>query len=264
MIGAPLLALLAVAYLGAARRARRWPASRSAAFLAGLAVLAVALASPLAGAAEDELSLHMVQHLLLTLAAPPLLVLGRPITLLLGAMPRAEARAAAGIMRAPAARALANPLVAAALFSTVLVGSHVPAFYDATLRSPPLHAAEHAAYFWSAVLLWALALRSEPLTAAASPLVRILALLLAMPPMALVGVALLTWNGPAYSGYGSVTDQHLAGWMMWVGGSAVVAVATVAAGWQALVREEARQAKREARRAAQGAAALETRTGGRA
>jgi putative membrane protein len=247
MIAAPILAVLAAAYLAAARGARRWPPARAAAFVAGVAVLAVALASPLAAAAEDRLSLHMVQHLLLTLVAPPLLVLGRPLTLLLGTLPRTEARAAAGILRAPALRALASPPVASIVFALVLVGTHAPPFYEATLRSAPLHAADHAAYFWSAVLLWAVVLRGEPLAGSASPLVRILALLLAMPPMALVGVALLTWNGPAYSSYGGVVDQHVAGWIMWVGGSALVAVATVIAGWQALVREEARQARREAR-----------------
>jgi putative membrane protein len=247
MIAALALALVAGAYLGAARRARRWPAGRTVSFIAGVAVLAVALASPLAGSAEDRLSLHMVQHLLLTLVAPPLLVLGRPASLLMGAMPHAEARAAAGMLRSPAGRVLASPLVASALFAAVLVGTHVPAVYEATLRSSPLHATEHAAYFWSAVLLWAVVLGSEPLAGSASPLLRILALLFVMPPMALVGLALIGWNGAVYPSYGSVGDQHAAGWIMWVGGSAVVAVATVVAGWHALVREDARQTTREAR-----------------
>src|SRR5947207_10353608 len=81
--------MLTVAYLSAVRvaakryPARAWPASRAAAFLAGLAVIAVATQGSV-GSYDDVLfSAHMVQHLLLIMVAPPLLIFGRPVTLLL-------------------------------------------------------------------------------------------------------------------------------------------------------------------------------------
>lgn len=252
------LGLLAGVYLAAARRTPRWPRRHTACFLGGLAVLA--LAAGLAGAAAERLSWHMVQHVVLALVAPPLLVLGRPVTLALRVLPAARARGAARLLRSPPLQLLTRPLVASSLFSAVLVASHVPTFYDATLRSEPLHAAEHALYLWTALLLWAAVLRAEPLPGSPSPLTRILALMLVMVPMALVGTALIGWDGVVYDHYATAAaaeaapDQRIAGWLMWIGGGAVVALATVWAGWSALEREEARQRAREAR--------LDARAGG--
>ena len=64
-----LLATAAAAYVLGARRARRWPRARSAAYLGGLIVLAAALASPLHSRAEEQLSLHMLQHLMIVVLA---------------------------------------------------------------------------------------------------------------------------------------------------------------------------------------------------
>jgi len=241
------LGVLAGAYLLATQRVRRWPLARTGCFLAGVAVLVVALGSGLAGHAEDHLSLHMVQHVLLALVAPPLLLLGRPISLMLRVLPASEARATAGLLRSRPLRLLTQPLVAWSLFSLVLVGTHVPAFYEAALRSEPLHAVEHGAYFWTAVLLWAAVLRAEALPHHVSPLTRVLVLVLAMPPMALIGVALIGWDGVAYPHYADTADQRLAGWIMWIGGGVIVAAATLATGWHALVREEDHQVARDAR-----------------
>jgi putative copper resistance protein D len=85
------LAVLATGYLTAVvvaarrRAARAWPARRTAAFLLGLLVIAVATQSSV-GLYDDVLfSAHMVQHLMLIMVAPPLLISGRPVTLLLRA-----------------------------------------------------------------------------------------------------------------------------------------------------------------------------------
>ena len=96
-----LLVLLAAAYLGGVRitgrhPARPWPAGRTAAFLLGLAVIAVATQSSI-GVYDDVLfSVHMVQHLLLIMVAPPLLVFGRPVTTEVRSA--AYARAAQGVV----------------------------------------------------------------------------------------------------------------------------------------------------------------------
>jgi putative membrane protein len=88
-----------------------------------------------------------------------------------------------------------------------------------------------------------------------SPMGKLLYLLLAMPAMALVGVALSTTADLVYQPYASTApagispldDQRLAGALMWLGGGGVVAAAFLACGWRALVAEERRALAREAR-----------------
>ena len=249
------LAATALLYLaGVARRRRPWPVGRSASFVAGLAVLWVALASGADTYAGELLSAHMVQHMLLVVVAPPLLVAGAPVTLALGALPTAPRRSLARALRGRVVRWATFPPVALALFAAALVGTHAPAAYELALRSPAAHVAEHALYVVTALLFWAPLVGTEPLPHRPSPAARVLWLLLAMPPMALVGVALLTADSVVYSPYAhagqtlrgsALADQHLAGTIMWVGGKLVLVAAVLAIGWAALAREERRQAARD-------------------
>jgi len=101
--GAPLATLIAAAtaYAIGLRRVRRWPVRRTVAFFAGLAVLAVALLSGVDAWADRLQSVHMVQHTLLLLVAPPLLCAGAPATLALRTL-RFRRRLATGLRRLPA------------------------------------------------------------------------------------------------------------------------------------------------------------------
>jgi putative copper resistance protein D len=253
-----LLAALGAAALlylaGVARRRRPWPVARTASFIAGLAALWVALASGADTHAGDLLSAHMVQHMLLAVVAPPLLVGGAPVTLALGALPAAARRSLARALRGRTLRWATFPPVALALFAAALLGTHVPAVYELALRSPAAHIAEHALYFATALLFWGPLVGNEPLPHRPSPVARVLWLLLAMTPMALIGVTLLTVDSVVYSPYARATralggsgvaDQHLAGTIMWIGGKLVLVAAVLAIGWAALVREERRQAARD-------------------
>jgi putative copper resistance protein D len=255
----PLLALGLVAAAGAyglgVVRARRWPARRTAAFLAGLALVAFALESGLHPRAEELLSAHMVQHLILVLAAPPLLLLGEPLVLALRTLPPGARRALARAVQGRAARLLAHPAIALALFAVVLVGSHAPSVYEATLRSEWLHGAEHAAYLWVSLALWVGVLGLTPMPRPPSPLIRVLVLLASMPPMALIGVGLMSSDRVVYPSYldgarqwhvSALADQHLAAGIMWIGGSFALIGLTVAVAASALRREEARAVAREA------------------
>jgi cytochrome c oxidase assembly factor CtaG len=247
------LAATAIAYVAAARRARRWPARRTASFLAGLAVIAIALESGLHRYDDELLTVHMVEHLLILLVAPPLVLLGDPVGLALRTLPRAARRELAGALRSRPARTLLRPYVALAVFAAVLVGSHAPALYDAALRSAPLHAAEHAAYFWASLLFWTVVLGAPP-APSYSPLVRLLLLLGSMPAMALIGVGLMSADSvvyPTYSagtaawGMSALEDQHAAAALMWIGGSfALIGLTLAVAAW-ALLRDEARAVARE-------------------
>jgi putative copper resistance protein D len=244
-----ILAATAAAYLAAARRvpgghaarhAAGWPLRRSVLFVGGLVLLAAALLSPLHAAGERSLTAHMVQHLLLTLVIPPLLVLGRPAALMLRGGPVSARRPLATLLRAAAP--LGHPALALATFAAVLVGTHAPAFYDAALRHGALHDLEHLLYLGAALLFWQVVLAPEPHPRAASPVVRMLLVVAAMLPMAVVGVGLLVPDHVVYPTYGhDLADQRRGGSIMWLWGTLFLAVALIAAGWWGVVREHRRQ-----------------------
>jgi len=134
---------LAIVYVIACRR----DFSRAAWFLLGDLVMLLALISPLDVLADDYLfSAHMLQHMLLVLAVPPLLILGLPRAL------------AASVVRVPALatieRALRSPAVAWTLGMAALWIWHLPRLYDATLASEALHIFEHLVFLVTATIFW--------------------------------------------------------------------------------------------------------------
>jgi cytochrome c oxidase assembly factor CtaG len=207
------------------RRTRR---HRAGYFYAGLMVLFVALVSPVDGYADRLLSVHMVQHLLLTLVAPPLLLLGAPVTLVLQASSdRFRKGVLLPVLRSRGVKLLSNPAVGWVVFAAVLWGSHFSPLYEAALRSRGVHALEHAAYVGSALLFWWPVVGADPSPARLSPPARILYLFLAMPQMTFLGLAIYGSNRVLYPHYlvtsaslgtSALSDQHLAGALMWTSG----------------------------------------------
>ena len=235
-----------------------WPAWRAACFAAGVVATVVALCSGLDTWAERLLSVHMAQHLALVLVAAPLLVAGAPVALALRALPRDDARRVATVLRSRPARLLTDPRVTWPLFVATTLATHLTGFYDAALRHPPLHAAEHLLYLTTAALFWLPALGSEPLAHRLGFVGRLAYVLTAMPATAVVGIALAdgeTVRYPAYLeparalGRSALADQHAAGMLMWAGGATIAALLTIAAAWGALLQEERHQRARERREA---------------
>jgi cytochrome c oxidase assembly factor CtaG len=247
-LATPLLA--AVALVLVARRHRRWPARRTAAGLGGLAVLAIA--STLEGAAAQRLSVHMIQHTLIGLAAAPLLVAAAPVRLALGVVsPRGRRRLARALHSRPV-RVLARPLSGLAIYVAVLALVHVPAFYDAALANPYLHALEHALLLWSAIALWVPIVGADPLPRRAGLVARVGVLIAAMTAMSAFGAALAALPHVVYPAYATrgpdaLHDQALAGGVMWVAGMVIVVPALLALAWNALSAEERAQRARERR-----------------
>ncbi len=251
------LVILAAAYAAAARRARRrWPRRRTAAFLGGLAILAVASQSGIETWSERLLSVHMVEHLLIIGPAALLLVAGAPITLALRTLPRRGRAGLVRLLHSRAVRVVAHPLAALSIFAAVLVVTHVPAVYDAALGDPFVHGLEHALYLWAALLFWAPVVAADPLPHRLSPVGNLGYLLAAMIPMSAVGAWLISSDAVAYSPYvgaarrlgvSALADQRVGATIMWLGGTLVLVGATLAAAWTALVREERRARAREER-----------------
>jgi cytochrome c oxidase assembly factor CtaG len=131
---------------------------RPIAFLGGMLALWVAAGSPLASYDHELLSVHMVQHLLLTVVAAPLLLLGAPAVPLLHGVPWIVLRGLATLLRSPSVRAmgqrLLQPVVCWSVAMAVFIGWHTPAIFDLALRSARWHAVEHASFLASGLLFW--------------------------------------------------------------------------------------------------------------
>jgi putative membrane protein len=255
-VGLLFAALVALgAYGWGGRRATRWPLRRGVAFGIGVLVVLFALSPAVDAWSDERLSLHMAQHLALTLVAAPLLVLGAPVALALRALPHGGRRVLVGVIRSRPARVLTHPLVTWTLFAAVMLGTHLTGLYELALRHPAVHAAEHVAFLASAVLFWLPVLGAEPIPHRPGWTGRMLYLMTAMPAMAFAGVVLSIEDHVRYASYlaparrlgiSALADQHAAGTMMWVGGSAITAVLTLVTAWSALIQEERRALAREA------------------
>jgi cytochrome c oxidase assembly factor CtaG len=226
LVSVPLV-LCAALYLtgtrAVARRhpARPWPRARSAAFLAGLATVAVAIEGP-DGVYDDVLlRAHMVQHLLLIMTAPPLLVYGRPVTLLLHATRNPWHGRVIRVVRSRAVAALTWPPFCVALYSAVVLATHLTPLI---LARGWRHDGEHLAYLAAGYLFFLPVVGSEPARWRPSLLGRYLLLLAAMPADIVTGAALMLAR--PFGGYGAA-DVHAAGVIMLAGSELIMTALAV-------------------------------------
>lgn len=231
-------ALLTGLYLGLARPL----SARALYFLAGVLVLLLSLVSPLDLLADRYLfSAHMVQHMLLVLIVPPLLLLGIP--------PGAADRWLDRTPISRVARLLPRPLLAWSLFNGMLWVWHLPALYDAALRHTALHITEHLIFLATATIFWWPVV--APITGAVTrpsqaPWVNLLYLAAAMVSGTVLGI-LLTFASPGlYATYRQpddalgilplireewgltpAADQQLGGLVMWIPGGMIASLAII-------------------------------------
>jgi cytochrome c oxidase assembly factor CtaG len=227
----------------AIRRTRRgqFPVWRLAAFLLGLAVIWIAIASPLDGFADVLLSAHMVEHLLLMSFAPPLLVLGYPVVPMLRGLPRAVTVYIFGpLIRIKALRKLGYfvvmPLIAWLAMNLMLVGWHVPAAYDFALEHERWHEFEHLCFLGTSILFWWPVIRPWPEGAKFSELHLLLYLVMADIVNTVLSAFLAFCDRPVYGYYlrepnpfqvTPLSDQRAGAVVMWVVGSVVFLVPAI-------------------------------------
>ena len=225
LIGTGLLGALYVWGIGPLRRRRhrrtQVPAARRLAFAAGLLVLLVSLNGPIHDLSDYYLfSVHMVQHLLLTLVFPPLLIYGTPGWLL------------RPLLRPPAARVVARvvtrPLVAAAIFTLTLAVWHLTPFYELMMREHEVHLVTHLLFMVTATLMWWPVMSPLPELPRLPYGLGMLYLFLVGIPMQVVAALITTSDQvlyPWYSvaprtwGLSPLDDQKLGGLLMWVPGN---------------------------------------------
>lgn len=268
------LLLAAAAWLLIARRVAALhpghpvPAARTAAFLGGLAAIAVALQSGIERYDTTLFSVHMIQHLLLMLVAAPLLALAAPVTQLLrAASPGVRGRWLLPVLHSTPVAVLGHPIVAWLALTVVLWFSHFSPLFDLALEDHGVHELEHGLYIASSLLFWWPVIGADPARRRMPYAARALYLLLQLPVNSFLGMAILFAPAALYHHYASLgspygitalADQQAAGGIMWLAGDVafIVAVLAVVAAW---MRHEERDAPAAERRADVQRAALTAR-----
>jgi cytochrome c oxidase assembly factor CtaG len=243
-------------------RGDRWPVGRTIAFCGvGMGAFYVATASGLAAYDTTLISVHMVQHMILSMLVPLALALGAPVTLALRTLPAAPRRWLLAVLHSRLARVLSFPPLTLALYVVSPWALYFSGWYDATLVHPWLHELMHvhlvvvgALFFWPLMGI-------DPVPGRVGYPARMLMVVLTLPFHAFLGVTIMgetTLIGgahylalradPAYSWLpDALDDQHLAGGILWSSGD-VVGLAFFGVLFAQWVRASMREAAREDRR----------------
>ncbi len=196
---------------------------RKLSFFAGLFVIFAALNGPIHDLSDNYLfSAHMVQHLMLTMAMPPLLIAGVPGWMLRPLL--------ANKLIGPIAQKLTRPIACFVIFNVIIAVWHLPVFYNAAMDNHNIHIVEHLMFMAGAVLMW------WPLTSQLPELPRLaypgqmLYSFLMTLPMSVVAIYITMADQVLYPHYASaprimtlspMDDQMLGGLIMWVPGGLI-------------------------------------------
>ncbi|WP_300013573.1 cytochrome c oxidase assembly protein [Pseudonocardia sp.] len=270
LLGSAAIAL-AVLYLVGVRRLRRrgdgWPVGRTLAWLAGCATLLVATSSGIGRYGPAMFSVHMAEHMILSMLVPILLVLGAPVTLALRALPPAGRTGPPGArewilaaVHSPPARWLSHPLVSLPLF----VGSYYALYFSGLF---PAALPEHGAHVFmnlhfllvGTLFFWPI-IGIDPAPRRPPPVARLGIVFASVPFHAFFGVALMSGTtvigGDFYRALAlpwvpdPLQDQRLGGGLAWASGELPLLLVVVALliQWS---RHDERSARRDDRRADQ-------------
>jgi cytochrome c oxidase assembly factor CtaG len=211
----------------------RFGFSQLIAFFAGLIIVVCALCSPLDAFAGWLLTVHMVQHLLLMMVAPPLILWGAPYLPLLSGLPRHFSINGVGPFLASTvlrkvARFVSHPLFCWSAFIFVNIAWHLPLMYELALRSPNWHRFEHFSFLGTALLFWWPIIQPHPWVVRTPRWLIVPYLFLADFQNTALSAFLVFCDRVVYPTYETVPritdltplqDQAAAGAMMWVAGS---------------------------------------------
>ena len=211
----------------------RFGFSQLSAFFAGLIAVVCALCSPLDAFAGWLLTVHMIQHLLLMMVAPPLILWGAPYLPLLSGLPRYFAINGVGpflsstVLR-KVASFVSHPAFCWSAFISINVAWHLPAMYELALRSPGWHRVEHFSFLSTALLFWWPIIQPHPWVARTPRWMILPYLFLADFQNTALSAFLVFCERVVYPTYETapritsltaLEDQAAAGAMMWVAGS---------------------------------------------
>ncbi|MBB5957653.1 putative copper resistance protein D [Saccharothrix tamanrassetensis] len=256
--------VLAVVYLLGVRRLRRrgdaWPVGRTIAWVAGCLTVLFATSSGLGRYAPAMFSVHMESHMLLSMLAPILLVLGGPVTLALRALPTAGKGNPPGarewilaFVHSPVAKVLTNPFVALALFVGSFYGLYFSGLFDAALDYHWAHLAMNAHFILVGYVFYWPVIGIDPAPNRLPPLGRLGLLFASIPFHAFFGIVLMSSQTVIGENFyralalpwvtSQLDDQRLGGGIAWAAGEVPLIVVMVA-----LLVQWARSDDRDARR----------------
>ena len=239
-----LVLLAAAGYLTGVRRLRRrgedWPAGRTVAFLAGLAVVVGATCSGLEPYGRVLEWVHMVEHLLLIMIAPALLAFGSPLQLAADA----GSGAVRTILHRPVVSWLTSPVAAVVLYAVAVVGVHLTGLLTLAMRGDAVHVSEELAYLGAGFVLFQLTFGSSPGPWQLTNLGKLALLAVVSPVDTVVGVVLLQTGTLSIAGgdHGHdglvrpdwapapADDTIAAGSIMWAGGTGIMALFMIIVG----------------------------------
>ena len=252
---------VAGAYLMGVRALRgrgdRWPLGRSVAFVGGMGVFYFATTSGLAAYDTTLLSVHMVQHMLLSMVVPLCLALGAPVTLALRTLPAPPRRWLLTVLHSRVAKVLSFPPLTFLLFVLSPWVLYFSGWYDASLRSAYVHEMMHIhLVVVGSLFVWPL-VGIDPIPGRVAYPFRVLLLALTLPFHAFLGVTIMGQQKLiAGSWYQSLPetwlpdpadDQKLAGGLLWGSGD-LIGLAFFAVVFVQWVRSSMKEAAREDRR----------------
>ena len=267
------LALVVVAglYLFGVLRLRargdRWPVGRTVLFIGvGLGSIAAVTISGLHEYDTTSLSVHMIQHMVLSMVAPIFLALGAPITLALRTLPRRGRRVLMAVLHSRVVRVLTFPLVAYALFVTTPFVLYFGSLYRVSLENPLVHELLHIHFIAVGCLFFWPLIGLDPLPGRWPYPARALLMVLSTPFHAVLGLTIMQSNellgGDWYPSLGLTwldpwADQKVAGGILWAGGElvSVTMLAVLVAQWMRAADREAARIDRQLDREEAAAAA---------
>jgi len=221
------IAALGALYIWAGKALhRRTSIAERSFFFSGLLVMFASLNGPIHDLSDDYLfSAHMVQHLLLTLALPPLLLAGVPGWMLRPVLSRPRI--------APIVRFLTRAPICFVVFNLVIAGWHLPQFYNAAMANHNLHILEHLMFMAAAVLMWWPLLSQLPeFPRLAYPGQMLYSFLLSIP-MSIVAIYIAMADHVLYPAYSAtprvlsltpLEDQLLGALIMWIPGGLIFTI----------------------------------------
>ena len=243
------------------RRGDRWPAGRSAAFGFGIAAFLVATSSGLAAYDTTLLSVHMVQHMVLSMLVPLALALGAPITLALSTLPARPRRWLLAVPHSRVAKVLSFPPLTFVLYVVSPWALYFSGWYDASLHSTYVHEMMHVhLVLVGSLFFWPL-MGVDPLPGRVGYPFRVLLTVLTLPFHAFLGVTIMgqttliggSWYPDLHDGPMGAwlpdphADQHLAGGILWGSGD-LIGLAFFGVLFTQWVRSSMKEAGREDRR----------------
>lgn len=230
------------------RRGRRWPVGAAAGWAAGVAVVWVAIGSGLAAYDDVDISLHVVQHILLMMVAAPLLALGRPLTMAAQAAGRPVQRRVVRLANSRLLHAVTHPVPTTAVYYGTMYGFFLSPLYAYAVTHQLFHDATHLVFLGAGYLYWQPLVGGDPGRSRRSHMGRIVTLLVGSPFEGVLGVVLsgASWS---ISPINTVAQTQ-------AGGQVFLAMSMLASGLWALwlgwdwLADATRTAGRDDRRAA--------------